>query len=118
MGAQMGAGFPVALPERGQPLVESGHGRARPGAAVFVDARPFRDRRYPLGKWAAPEQPPLFRHIAGLDDIPPARWRWRQQAALLEFNSRTGAAAELAALLDQVNRARAVDLRGARYAGG
>ncbi len=78
--------------------------------------------RYPLGKWAAPEQPPLFRHITGLDDSPPARWRWRQQAALLEFNSRTGAAgataAELAALLDQVNRAWAVDLRGARHAGG
>jgi len=87
----------------------------QPGAEAAVS-------RYPLGKWAAPEQPPLFRHVAGLGDIPPARWRWRQRAALLEFNSRTGAAgataAELAALLDQVNRAWAVDLRGARHAGG
>ncbi len=87
----------------------------QPGAEAAVS-------RYPLGKWAAPEQPPLFRHIAGLDDLPPARWRWRQQAALLEFNTRTGAAevttAELAALLDQVNRAWAVDLRDARSAEG
>jgi hypothetical protein len=33
--------------------------------------------RYMLGKWAAPQQPPLFRHMAALDDLPPARWRWR-----------------------------------------
>jgi hypothetical protein len=44
MGAQMGAGFPVALPERGQPLVESGHGRARPGATVRGDC-PDADRK-------------------------------------------------------------------------
>ena len=78
--------------------------------------------RYPLGKWAAPEQPPLFRHLAGLDSIPPARWGWRQRAAVLDFNTRTGAAevatAELAALLDQVNRAWAADLGDTRAAEG
>src|SRR6266496_2202935 len=33
MGAQVGAGFPGALPERGQPPVEGGHGRPWLGAA-------------------------------------------------------------------------------------
>src|SRR6266542_3535202 len=47
MGAQVGAGFPGALPERGQPPVEGGHGRPWLGAAVLIDARPCRDRRLP-----------------------------------------------------------------------
>ncbi len=79
----------------------------RPGAAAVVS-------RYPLGRWAAPDPPPVFRHMVGLDGIPPARWGWRQKAAMLDFNQRTGAAevtaAELAGLLDQLRRAGA--LRG------
>jgi hypothetical protein len=62
-----------------------------------------------LGKWAAPQQPPLFRHMAALDDPPPARWRLRKQAWLADFNTKAGAlevaTGEVAALLDQVNRA-------------
>ncbi len=49
--------------------------------------------RYALGRWAAPDRPPLYRHLAALDDPPPSRFRWRQQAALAEFNARTGAMA-------------------------
>ncbi len=79
----------------------------RPGDTATVS-------RYPLGRWAAPEAPPVFRHMDGLDGIPPARWRWRQKSALLEFTARTGAGtvttAELAALLGQVNRASAPGL--------
>ena len=70
--------------------------------------------RYALGRWAAPDRPPLYRHLGALDDPPPSRWRWRQQAALAEFNARTGAMAvsteELAALLAQVTRAEVVNL--------
>jgi hypothetical protein len=33
--------------------------------------------RYPLGRWAAPGLPPLFRHLGSLDGIPPASWRLR-----------------------------------------
>jgi hypothetical protein len=65
--------------------------------------------RYMIGKWAAPLPPPLFRHMAALDDLPPARWRLRKQAWLAGFNAKTGALVmttdEIAGLLDQVNRA-------------
>jgi len=30
--------------------------------------------RYLVGMWAAPVPPPLFAHLAGVDDVPPARW--------------------------------------------
>ena len=40
----------------------------QPGRASTVS-------RYMLGRWAAPNPPPLFRHLATLDDLPPARWR-------------------------------------------
>lgn len=65
--------------------------------------------RYMLGKWAAPLPPPLFRHMAALDDLPPARWRLRKQAWLADFNAKAGALEmttdEIARLLGQVNRA-------------
>jgi hypothetical protein len=65
--------------------------------------------RYMLGKWAAPMPPPLFRHLAGLADLPPAGWRWRQHAQLAAYNAETGALKvttdELAELLAQVRRA-------------
>jgi hypothetical protein len=65
--------------------------------------------RYLLGKWAAPVPPPLYRHLAGLDDMPLARWSLRQHAQLADFNARTGAlevtAGELAMLRAQVHRA-------------
>jgi hypothetical protein len=65
--------------------------------------------RYMVGRWAAPNPPPLYRHMAAIDDLPPARWRLRQQAWLADFNTKTGAlevtTGEIADLLDQVNRA-------------
>jgi hypothetical protein len=73
-----------------------------PGSASTVT-------RYMIGKWAAPVPPPLFRHMAALDDLPPARWRLRKQAWLADFNAEAGALVmttdEIAGLLDQVNRA-------------
>ena len=65
--------------------------------------------RYPLGYGAAPVPPPLHRHMGGLDDLPPSRWRWRQRAALEYFSSQAGGldvtAAEMAALTAQLHRA-------------
>ncbi len=65
--------------------------------------------RYMLGKWAASLPPPLFRHMAAVDDLPPARWRLRKQAWLADFNAKAGALEmttdEIARLLGQVNRA-------------
>jgi hypothetical protein len=62
-----------------------------------------------IGKWVAPLPPPLFRHIAALDDLPPARWRLPKQAWLAGFNAKTGALVmttdEITGLVDQVNRA-------------
>jgi hypothetical protein len=63
--------------------------------------------RYMVDKWAAPNPPPLYQHMAALDDLPPARWRrasvaggLQRQAGALEVT--TG---EIAAPLDQVNLA-------------
>jgi hypothetical protein len=65
--------------------------------------------RYMLGRWAAPHPPPLFRHLAALDDLPPARWQLRKQAWLADFNAKAGALEmstdEIAKLLGQVGRA-------------
>jgi hypothetical protein len=64
--------------------------------------------RYPVGYGAAPMQPPLYRHLGALDDPPPSRWRWRQRAVIEDFSAQAGgdvAAAELAALADQLRRA-------------
>jgi hypothetical protein len=71
--------------------------------------------RYPLGQWAAPNPPPLYRHLAALDDIPPARWRWRQKSWLAYYNRQAGALEvgpdELAGLMEQLGRSAAPDLR-------
>ena len=74
--------------------------------------------RYTLRAWAAPVPPPLFRHLAGLDDIPSARWRLRQKAWLAHVNEQTGALkvtwAEVAALIEQVGRTSALHLGSRR----
>jgi hypothetical protein len=65
--------------------------------------------RYPLGYAAAPSPPPLHRHMGALDDLPPARWRWRQRAGLELFAAQSGGldvtAADLAGLAAQLRRA-------------
>jgi hypothetical protein len=67
--------------------------------------------RYPLGQWAAPNPPPLYRHLAALGDIPPARWRWQQKSRLAYYNRQAGALEvtpdELADLIEQLGRAAA-----------
>jgi hypothetical protein len=67
--------------------------------------------RYPLGQWAAPNPPPLYRHLAALGDIPPARWRWQQKSRLAYYNRQAGALevtpGELAGLTEQLGRAAA-----------
>ncbi len=74
----------------------------QPGCAATVT-------RYMIGRWAAPERPPLFRHMAALDDLPPARWRFSRQAWLADFNAKVGAlevsTEEISGLLEQVKRA-------------
>jgi hypothetical protein len=64
--------------------------------------------RYPLGRWAAPNQPPVHRHMGGLGDPPPARWRWQQRWQLDQNNQQSGAlevsAGELSALIAQLGR--------------
>ncbi len=71
--------------------------------------------RYPLGQWAAPNPPPLHRHMAALDDIPPARWRWQQKSRLAYYNRQAGALEvavdELAGLMRQLGRSAAPDMR-------
>ena len=71
--------------------------------------------RYPLGQWAAPNLPPLYRHLAALDDIPLARWRWQQKAQLAHYNWQAGALEvapdELAGLMEQLRRAEPPDVR-------
>jgi hypothetical protein len=71
--------------------------------------------RYTLGFWAVQARPPLYRHLAGIHDISPARMRWQQRKRLAEFNAITCAAevttAELAGLLDQVTRTATAHLR-------
>lgn len=80
-----------------------------PGARALVT-------RYPLGLWAAPNFPPLYRHLGALDDLPPARWRWRQKSQLLYLNSQSTAlevpAGELTGLRDQLTRAVLPDTTG------
>ncbi len=70
--------------------------------------------RYPLGQWAAPNPPPLHRHMAAQDDIPPARWRWQQKSLLAYSNRRAGALEvapdELAGLMEQLRRSAAPDM--------
>jgi hypothetical protein len=64
--------------------------------------------RYVLGYWAVQTRPPLYRHLAGIGDMSPARMRWQQRRRLAEFNSLTSAAEvtteELAGLLELVSR--------------
>lgn len=71
--------------------------------------------RYVLGYWAVQARPPLYRHLAGVRDISPARLRWQQRERLAEFNAITSAAEvtteELAGLLEQVTRTRSANLR-------
>ncbi len=71
--------------------------------------------RYILGHWAVHARPPLYRHLAGIHDLSPARMGWQQRERLAEFNAMTGAAEvtteELAGLLDQVTRATTAHLR-------
>jgi len=68
--------------------------------------------RYPVGQYAAPNPPPLFRYHAALEDIPLARLPWRQRWGLMAFNLQTSGleltAAELRGLIDQVARSVAV----------
>jgi hypothetical protein len=47
--------------------------------------------RYALGKWAAPNPPPLHRHQGPTGDIPPARWSWQQRAVLEDLSSQSHA---------------------------
>ena len=65
--------------------------------------------RYLLGRWATPLPPPLYQHMAGPDDVSPARWPLRQHAQLADFNAATEAlkvtTGELATLHAQVRRA-------------
>jgi hypothetical protein len=67
--------------------------------------------RYMLGRWAAPNPPPMFRHLAAVSDVSPARWRWRQHWQFLDMHAQARGlevtADELADLLAQVNRAMA-----------
>jgi hypothetical protein len=71
--------------------------------------------RYTLGFWAVQARPPLYRHLAGVHDMSPARMRWQQRKRLAEFNAITSAAEvtteELAELLDQVIRSLTARLR-------
>jgi hypothetical protein len=64
--------------------------------------------RYVLGYWAVQARPPMYRHLAGVHDMSPARMRWQQRERLAEFNAITSAAEvtteELAGLLEQVTR--------------
>ena len=64
--------------------------------------------RYMLGYWAVQARPPLYRHLAGVHDMSPARMRWQQRERLAEFNAITSAAEvtteELGGLLEQVTR--------------
>ncbi len=64
--------------------------------------------RYVLGYWAVRALPPLYRHLAGVHDMSPARMPWQQREQLAGFNAITSAAEvttdELAALLEQVTR--------------
>lgn len=73
-----------------------------PGAQALVT-------RYPLGQWAAPNPPPLYRHMGALDDLPPARWRWRQKSQAIHINTQTDALVvstdDMAALVSQLGRA-------------
>src|SRR5258708_39430229 len=49
--------------------------------------------RYPLGQWAEPNPPPMYRHLGALGDVPPARWRWQQRTVLEQLNSQAPRAA-------------------------
>ena len=71
--------------------------------------------RYTLGFWAVQARPPLYRHLAGVHDMSPARMRWQQRERLADFNAITSAAEvtteELAGLLEQVTRTTTAHLR-------
>jgi hypothetical protein len=64
--------------------------------------------RYMVGQWSAPVSPPLYRYLSASADIPPARWRLREQARVAILHAQTGAlevtAPELAILAEQVCR--------------
>lgn len=65
--------------------------------------------RYLLGKWATPLPPPLHRHMAGVDDVPPARWPLRRHKQLFGISAAMNAmeviTRELASLHTQICRA-------------
>jgi hypothetical protein len=71
--------------------------------------------RYTLGYWSVQVRAPLYRHLAGIHGTSPARLRWQQRERLAEINADTSAAEvtseELAALLVQLARSRAVHLQ-------
>ncbi len=71
--------------------------------------------RYTLGYWAVQAWPPLYRHLAGIHDMSPARMRWQQGKRLAEFNAIISApevtAEDIAGLLDQVTRSLTARLR-------
>ncbi len=80
---------------------------------AITDALDHRDpeatvARYVLGYWAVRARPPLYRHLAGVHDMSPARMPWQQREQLAEFNAITNAAevtaGELAGILGQVTR--------------
>lgn len=105
------SGYVLADPDTGE-LLSAERERGWLTLAVTDPPEPGRVStvtRYMVGRWAAPNPPPLYRHMAALDDLPPARWRLRKQAWLADFNTKAGALevspSEIAGLLDQVNRA-------------
>lgn len=87
------SGYVLADPETGELLSAE---REKGWLTLAVTDPPEMGRettvtRYMVGRWAAPNPPPLFRHMAALDDLPPARWRLRKQAWLADFNAKAGA---------------------------
>jgi len=86
--------------------------RERGWLTLVVSDTPGRGKQtvvasYLAGRWGAPA-PPLYRHVASVVDVPPARWSWRQRAQFADFNAKTGALelapAEFAVLCSQVQR--------------
>jgi len=69
------SGYVLADPDTGE-LLSAEREKGWLTLAVTDPPEPSRAStvtRYMVGRWAAPNPPPLYQHLAPLDDLPPAR---------------------------------------------